>query len=513
MQRSALALLLVAPTLAHADVEYPSSKVKLLAHFDLAALSARSGNTCWGYVSPSGREYALMGCSNKMAIIDVTRPRESKLIASIPHAEGLWSDIKVFKNTAYVSTEASGTGIQVVDLSKIDEGKATLVRTISTPGRSHTISVDEVGGYLYTCGSNEGVSKGATTCFDLKDPLDPKRSGLETLTPVYQHESEVVTYRAGKYKGRTVFFGGGEGRGLEIWDVTDKDKPFLIRRVAYPFVGYCHQGWLSADRKYFYVNDEFDESTNGIATRTLVFDVSDLDKADLVSTYSTGRASIDHNLYIRNDFVFHANYTTGLWIFDTNENPLSPRLCGYFDTFPANDDSQFEGAWSNYPLLPSGIVLISDINSGLFIVDTTEATKTPIAATSATLDGVKGEFSDTQLADADDSSMTMAGSGSGTAVFEGKCKWQNPSQLSFHVRTRSTKSVKPTIELFNWVTGKYDQSEGVDIAPSYQDASTAAKYAANYVEPGTKRVKARLSFSHKGAWSVAVDQAGWTVNP
>ena len=298
--------------LAMADTEYSASKVKLLAHLDLTALSCRSGNTCWGYVSKSGREYALMGCSNKMAVVDVTNPKESKLVASVPHSDGLWSDIKVYKDTAYVSTETSGTGIQVIDLSKIDDGKATLIRTITTPGRSHTIALDEKAGFLYTCGSNEGVSKGATTCFDLKDPHDPKRVGAPTLTPVYQHESQVVTYDSGKYKGRTIFFGGGEGRGLEIWDVTDKDKPFLVKRVAYPFVGYCHQGWLSANKKYFYVNDEFDESTNSIATRTLVFDVSDLDFADLVSTYTTGRSSIDHNLYTRNDFIFHANYTTGL---------------------------------------------------------------------------------------------------------------------------------------------------------------------------------------------------------
>ena len=218
-------LIALTSVVAFADGEYASSKVKLLAHIDLTQLSAKSGNTCWGYVSKSGKEYGLMGCSNKTAIIDLSNPSQPKIVASIPHSDGLWSDIKVYKDTAYVSSENAGTGIQVIDLSKIDEGIATLVKTITTPGRSHTIALDADGPYLYTCGSNDGVPKGATTCFSLKNPNDPQRVGVPSLTPVYQHESQVVTYKTGKYKGRTIMFGGGEGRGLEIWDVTDKDKP------------------------------------------------------------------------------------------------------------------------------------------------------------------------------------------------------------------------------------------------------------------------------------------------
>ena len=513
--RSSLCLLLAfAAVGAHADGEYASSKVKLLAHFDLAQLSARSGNTCWGYVSASGREYALMGCSNKTAIVDVTEPAKSRLITSVPHSEGLWSDIKVYKDICYVGTENSGSGIQVIDLSKIDEGKATLIKTLPTPGRSHTIALDPVGAFLYTCGSNEGVPKGATTCFSLKDPRDPQKTGAATLTPVYQHEAEVVTYQTGKYKGKTVLFGGGEGRGLEIWDVTDKDKPFLIKRVAYPFVGYCHQGWLSADWKYFYVNDEFDEATNSIATRTLVFDVSDLENADLVSTYSTGKPSIDHNLYTRNDFNFHANYTTGLWIFDANDNPLNPRLCGYFDTYPADDNAHFDGAWSNYPLLPSGTVLISDINQGLFVVDVSEATKTSIKATSASAEGVKGAWSMDSLADADDNGAEVSGKGTGSVVFEGKCRWQLPSKLAFNMHAKAAKSgLSGTVEFYDWKAAKYDDAQSFETGTSYSDAAASATKVARYIEPGTKRVRARVTFKGKGSWSATVDQAGWTVNP
>lgn len=496
---------------AFAGGEYDSSKVKLIAHFDLAQLGAKSGNTCWGYVSKSGREYALMGCSNNTAFVEVTDPAKAKIIATIPHSEGLWSDIKVYKETVYVSTENSGSGIQVIDVSKIDSGEVTLVKTIKEPGRSHTIAVDPDGPYLYTCGSNEGVGKGATTCFSIKEPNNPVRVGAPTLTPVYQHESQVVTYKSGKYKGKTVFFGGGEGRGLEIWDVTDKDKPSLIRRVAYPFVGYCHQGWLSSDRKYFYVNDEFDESTNSIATRTLVFDVSDLEKADLVSTYSTNKASIDHNLYTRNDFIFHANYTSGLWIFDANDNALAPRLCGFFDTYPQDDKAHFDGAWSNYPLLPSGIVLISDINSGLFIVDASEATKIEVTAKSVKAEGSKATLSLDALSASDDNAAAIDSKGSTSLVFDGVCRWQNPSKLGFETRTKGSKALTQTVEFYNWKTGKYEQAKSADVGSAFAANESYVKGVSDFVQAGTKAVRARVTL--KGKASVSMDKAGWVANP
>jgi hypothetical protein len=40
----------------------------------------------------------------------------------------------------------------------------------------------------------------------------------------------------------------------------------------------------------------------------------------------------------------------------------------YFDTFPDNDAVEFDGAWSVYPYLPSGTIIVSDTTNGLFIL-------------------------------------------------------------------------------------------------------------------------------------------------
>lgn len=519
------AAMLAALAATPAFAQYASDKVSLHARISLTAMGATSGNSCWGYVSPSGREYALMGCNNKLAVVDITDPANPNYFANIPHSSSTWADIKVYRHYAYVVTETAGTGIQVVDLSRVDERIVTLVRTIPSPGRSHTIHIDEVSGFLYTCGSRDGT--GTTMCFSLADPANPVRVGANTMTPVYQHEAQVHTYTSGQYAGKQIFFGAGEGRGLEIWDVTDKNNPTLIRRVSYPFVGYCHQGWLSPDLRYLYVNDEFDESQNQITTRTLIFDVSVLETADLVATFSTGRPAIDHNLYNRNGFIFESNYTSGLWVFDANPNPVAPVYRGYFDTYPANDSAQFDGAWSNYPFFPSGTVIVSDINRGLFILDTTEATKTKFDAVTATVErGAVASGSAADLGAADDRYFVVKRGPGASAnddplrvVLKGNSLWQDISKLSLKVQAKaSTTGLQLSLELYDFVAGAWVQKQTAALTGSDVDFSLAGTNVDRFVQTGTKEIRARLVARAGGpvgnaAWEVSFDSAYWEANP
>jgi choice-of-anchor B domain-containing protein len=79
--------------------------------------------------------------------------------------------------------------------------------------------------------------------------------------------------------------------------------------------------------------------------------------------------SIDHNQYIKGDYVYQANYTSGLRILNLNniaEGTLEEDA--YFDTFPAGNRVEYNGAWSNYPYFESGVVIVSDVTNGLFIL-------------------------------------------------------------------------------------------------------------------------------------------------
>ena len=324
----------------HTAESFNARNVKLLSQIGLHEFGSKSGNDCWGYVSPSGREYALVGLDNKVAFVEVTDPKNPVYFDHIPHKASLWGDLKTYGEYCYVVTEASDSGIQVIDLSRIDEHVVTLVQTINSPGRSHNVCIDTTSGFLYTLGSRGGT--GTTMCFSLADPANPVKVGADSMTGKhYQHDVTVVTFEEGPYAGRQVMFGNGEGRGVEIWDVTNKEEPFIIGQASYVDIGYNHQGWLSEDKKYWFVNDELDETKRGTMTNTRVFDVSDLSNPTLVGSFGTGLPTIDHNLYLKSGFMFASNYTSGLRVFDTNDSVVAPKQTGFIDTYPERRLSRF----------------------------------------------------------------------------------------------------------------------------------------------------------------------------
>jgi choice-of-anchor B domain-containing protein len=352
------------------DHDFPVENMTLWAWYTLPDISPElsSGNDCWGYVSPSGREYALMGTSHGTAFFEVTDPGASALLAHLPGPESIWRDIKVYKDHAYAVSEA-GEGIQVFDLGDIDAGNVTLVNTITTGGNlaSHNLAINEDSGYLYRLG---GGANGLRI-YSLADPSNPV--WVSNWTDRYVHDAVIVTFTHGRFAGREIAFlcsgfnGGRVETGLEILDVTDKQDIRQISRLVYPEGAYSHQGWISEDHRYFYLNDELDEQNQGIPTRTRVFSVSDLHQPALVGSFSSGTNSIDHNLYVHEGRIYEANYRSGLRIFDASD-PENPVQEAWFDTWPDDDNNRFNGLWSVYPFLPSGTIIGSDIERGLFVL-------------------------------------------------------------------------------------------------------------------------------------------------
>lgn len=128
---------------------------------------------------------------------------------------------------------------------------------------------------------------------------------------------------------------------------------------------YAHQGWLTEDQRYFLLDDELDQGN----TTTYIWDLQDLDNPEVIGTYVANSFSIDHNQYVKRDHVYQSNYTSGLQIFKLNNiDQGSLNQVGFFDTFPENNNRLFDGSWSNYPFFESGMVVVSDMSNGLFIV-------------------------------------------------------------------------------------------------------------------------------------------------
>lgn len=352
---------------------YSASGVTLRSQLDLSAFpgSQTRGADIWGYTSPSGRRYALITFTKGTAFVEVTNPDAPVIVDYVDGAgiDQVWRDVKTYQNYAYVVSDGAGVGLQVIDMSNIDSGSVTLVNTSTQNGllTAHNVAVNEDSGFLYIVGGN--IGGGGIVAADLTDPANPNIVGQ--WTDLVVHDVQVVTYTSGPFAGREIAFTFAGFDGLRIVDVTDKGNMFERSSLIYLNLGYCHQGCLGADQKYLFFDDELDEFFGNVpTTTTYVADVQDLDNPSLVTTFTTGLPATDHNLFIRGDFLYCANYASGLHIWDISDVNNAQHV-GFFDTYPEHDDvdANFPGAWAPYVGFDAPLVLVSDRERGLFILD------------------------------------------------------------------------------------------------------------------------------------------------
>lgn len=333
------------------------------------------GNDSWGWFdAETGKEYALMGTTKGTAFVDITNPTKPIIIGTLPTAttNSLWRDIKVYKNYAFIVSEAPDHGMQVFDLQKLrtytdNPIQFTADNNYNEFGKAHNIVINEDAGFAYVVGTN--TFAGGPHFVDINNPATPIAAGGYAAA-AYSHDAQVVTYSGPDtdYSGKEILIGSNENE-VVIVDVTDKANPIQISTIAYSNIGYTHQGWFTQNQQFFILGDEVDEINFGGNTRTLIFDFSDLDNPVLSFEYSGKTTAIDHNGYIKDNLFYLANYAAGVRIIDISniENKTIEEV-GFFDTYPENDNAAFNGTWNVYPYLPSGNIILSDINRGLFII-------------------------------------------------------------------------------------------------------------------------------------------------
>lgn len=352
---------------------FPTNNVHLLSWLPLTAFGSHSSaNDCWGYVSPSGREYAIIGLRNGTGFVDITNPSNPVVVAVMAGPSSLWRDMKTYQHYCYAVSEG-GQGIQVFDLAQIDDGIVTHVGNFTQAGTlttasTHTVFIDTESGYLYRNGGGGGTI--GLRIYSLANPESPTFVG--EWHNRYVHDSQVVVWHEGPYAGRQIAFcyannvSNGGNPGVNILDVTDKSNIVQLGFTSWSFPAFSHQGWLTEDRRFVLVNDELAEVNHGIPTTTRVINVEDLTNPYEASTFTNGNTAIGHNIYVRGNLSFHANYRSGLRVFDVSD-PINAVEIGSFDTWVEDDNPNFNGLWSPYPFFPSGVVIGSDIEKGLFV--------------------------------------------------------------------------------------------------------------------------------------------------
>jgi choice-of-anchor B domain-containing protein len=370
--------------------------VDLLSFLPVKDIGGERGirlNDIWGWTDPeTGSDYALVGASEGLSIVDISDPKRPVVMGMLPtHSTAggdFWRDVKVYADHAFVVSENDGHGMQVLDLTQLRSvdlsgGPVIFSETAhyDTPGdnHAHNIAINEETGYAYIVGSDD--CSGGPHMVDISDPANPTFAGC-FADHGYSHDTQCVIYRGpdADYQGREICFGSNANfdgtpflNTLSISDVTDKLAPVGIANAEYPGGedGYSHQGWLTPDQKYFLHGDELDELFFGVNTRTRIWDVTDLDNPMVIGVFENDTTSIDHNIYTEGRYAFASNYTSGLRVYDIRDvaaGELSE--VAYFDVYPENDNAAFEGGtWSNYPYFrQKGVVAVTSMDRGLFIL-------------------------------------------------------------------------------------------------------------------------------------------------
>ena len=330
-----LLLLLSAPLPAQLNLE-------LVGQLSYAPLTLAG---CWHHVDSAGGEWALVGTSAGLSIVDLSQPAQPRERFAVPSLPNNWREVKTWGGFAYFGSEAPGSGITIVDLRSLPD--TVYWKTWHGDGaydslviRSHAVQAE--AGYLYIFGGGD-VTNGATIA-DLKDPWNPHIVGKYTQR--YVHD--------GFIRGDTLWTSEIYDGQFAAVDISDKTDPQFIAAQPTP-AKFNHNSGLSDDSRTLFTTDE--RGNAPLAS----FDVSDMDVPRLLDLYypSQNPSQEVHNVRVINDFLVNPSYGGQLTIVDAH------RPDNLIETAWAVVGNSL--VWDADPYLPSGLVFATAKAEGFFV--------------------------------------------------------------------------------------------------------------------------------------------------
>lgn len=320
-------------------------------------------NEVWGWYDPATeREYAIIGSSIGTHFFDVTDPAQASQVDFVPGVGNMiHRDFKNKDQFLFIVSDEHAGNVQVVDMSYLPDSVHLVYESDTLFQRAHNIWVD--GDHLYACiprYGNPTTLVGGLAMYDIADPANP------TLIQTYNQYNNIHDI----YTRNDTAYLHSEQRGMYIVDFTDPANPQTLASLeSYPFQGYNHSGWLSESGETYVFIDE----THGTPVKLL--NVSDFSNLTLTNYLLPGMDitnvpgnSIGHNPLVLGDYVFVSYYYDGVRVFDISDQQL-PTEIGYYDTYPEANVASYHGNWGVYPFLPSGHILASDMQHGLFVLE------------------------------------------------------------------------------------------------------------------------------------------------
>jgi len=385
------------------SADFTCKNIELLAHVALDDFPTRPPNISdiWGHVDlNNNKEYALIGDAVGVTVFDVSTPQTPKLVGIVYGPISAYRDVKVYQYFdttlniwqayAYSTVDSEADNVMIIDLNQLPFS-VSIVNKDPAAAQAHNVYISNLDYTLNTALNNNTPTlqlfgaiggKARTHSFISHSLINPKSL---TAFPLggnvangYTHDGTSMlidderkdTDCNNDGKACEVFIDFNE-QEINIWNATEPGKEKLLSEITYNDVGdryqYVHSGWWSEDKRYIFAHDEFDEYRGGLNTTVRIFDLQSLTNPTLAGVWTGPTQAVDHNGYVRGNRYYMSNYKRGLTVLDITD-ATKPTEIGHFDTFNSSDSGGFDGAWGVYPFLPSGILLVSDITGGLFIL-------------------------------------------------------------------------------------------------------------------------------------------------
>jgi choice-of-anchor B domain-containing protein len=312
----------------------------------------------WGYTAPDSKEYALMGLQSGVSIVDITNPDNPLEVFNINCPLSNWREIKTWNHHAYVTNETD-SGIMIIDLSFLPDSITTQYwkADSSMLETGHTLFIDE-NGIMFVNGFNKAddsrpVELRGILIADLNtDPKNPVQVGV--YEQAYVHDCYV--------RGDTIWASEIYNGWFAVINIADKSNPVVLSTHETPN-RFTHNCWLSDDGKYLFTTDEVS------GANITSYDVSDLDNIKELDRYRSAfnTGVIPHNTHVLGNYIVNSCYKDGVTIVDVTR-PDNMVEVGRFDTSPFLSEDGFAGCWGVYPYFPSGTIIASDMEEGLFVL-------------------------------------------------------------------------------------------------------------------------------------------------
>jgi len=353
-----LFILLFLPFLFSVNAQNNPLNVQQIAHVPTSSFQVPTDlSDIWGWVDDQGNEYAIVGTNKGTSIFDLSNPALPTEIFFEQGMTSIWRDVKTFGDYAYVTTEAQN-GLLIIDMTPLPDSSNLNTYYYTGPSnapwqKAHNLFIDDRG-YAYIFGANRGV-KGCIILDLNQDPTQPVE--VADINNWYVHD--------GMVKGDTLYLANVSDGFFTIWDVSVPSNPVMIGQHG-TLGAFCHNAWVSDDGDYLYTTDEITDGYIG------EYDISDLNNISLTDQIQAepGQGVIPHNTHFLNDYLITSYYTSGVVVHDVSRKGNMVEV-GSFDTSPNFTGNGFYGCWGVYPWLPSGLIIASDIEEGLYVLSPT----------------------------------------------------------------------------------------------------------------------------------------------